>query len=198
MSWITRSKCENSKSFRCTYSVKFHDEKLEEFYWVYNCTHWACGWHCKFYSKILSETEFIKYIIVGLHFLSVLIHFLFWVLITVHGTNTSVLWRVFMSSKCCNSHNSFLNYEFSSVQSLSGFRLFATQGTAARRASLSPSPAPGACSNSMSIKSVDAIQPSHPLSSPSPPAFNLSQHQGLFFFCVHALFVKIPLDYSSG
>ena len=26
----------------------------------------------------------------------------------------------------------------------------------------------------------DAIQPSHPLSSPSPPAFNLSKHQGLF------------------
>ena len=26
----------------------------------------------------------------------------------------------------------------------------------------------------------DAIQPSHPLSSPSPPAFNLFQHQGLF------------------
>ena len=26
----------------------------------------------------------------------------------------------------------------------------------------------------------DTIQPSHPLSSPSPPAFNLSQHQGLF------------------
>ena len=26
----------------------------------------------------------------------------------------------------------------------------------------------------------DAIQPSHPLSSPSPPAPNLSQHQGLF------------------
>ena len=26
----------------------------------------------------------------------------------------------------------------------------------------------------------DAIQPSHPLSSPSPPAFNLSQHQGSF------------------
>ena len=25
----------------------------------------------------------------------------------------------------------------------------------------------------------DAIQPSHPLPSPSPPAFNLSQHQGL-------------------
>ena len=26
----------------------------------------------------------------------------------------------------------------------------------------------------------DGIQPSHPPSSPSPPAFNLSQHQGLF------------------
>ena len=26
----------------------------------------------------------------------------------------------------------------------------------------------------------DAIQPSHPLSSPSPPAFNVSWHQGLF------------------
>ena len=30
----------------------------------------------------------------------------------------------------------------------------------------------------------DTIQPSHPLSSPSPPAFNLSQHQGLFQWSV--------------
>ena len=30
----------------------------------------------------------------------------------------------------------------------------------------------------------DAIQPSHPLSSPSPPALNLSQHRGLFKFCI--------------
>ena len=28
----------------------------------------------------------------------------------------------------------------------------------------------------------DAIQPSHPLSSPSPPVFSLSQHQGLFLW----------------
>ena len=28
----------------------------------------------------------------------------------------------------------------------------------------------------------DAIQQSHPLSSPSPPTFNLSQHQGLFLW----------------
>ena len=32
----------------------------------------------------------------------------------------------------------------------------------------------------------DAIQPSHPLSSPSPPTFNLSQHQGLFKWVVFA------------
>ena len=29
-------------------------------------------------------------------------------------------------------------------------------------------------------RASDAIQPSHPLPSPSPPAFRLSQHQGLF------------------
>ena len=29
-------------------------------------------------------------------------------------------------------------------------------------------------------RSGDTIQPSHPLSSPSPPAFNHYQHQGLF------------------
>ena len=42
---------------------------------------------------------------------------------------------------------------------------------------LCPSPSPRACSNHWV---GDAIQPSHPLSSPSPPVFNLSQHQGLF------------------
>ena len=38
---------------------------------------------------------------------------------------------------------------------------------------------PGACSKSCS-SSCDAIQSFHPLLSPSPPAFNLSQHQGIF------------------
>ena len=36
---------------------------------------------------------------------------------------------------------------------------------------------------------IDAIQPFHPLSSPSPPAFNLFQHQG-FFFLVSQPFVS--------
>ena len=42
-----------------------------------------------------------------------------------------------------------------------------------------PSPTPEVYSNSCPLVG-DVIQPSHPLSSPSPPAFNLSQHQGLF------------------
>ena len=40
-----------------------------------------------------------------------------------------------------------------------------------------PSPTPGACSTHVHRVS-DAYQPSHPLLSPSPPAWNLSQHQG--------------------
>ena len=45
-----------------------------------------------------------------------------------------------------------------------------------------PSPTPGVYSNSCPL-SGDAIQPPHPLSSPSPSARNLSQHQGLFQRC---------------
>ena len=71
------------------------------------------------------------------------------------------------------------NPQFSSVQSLSCVRLFVTPRTAACQASLS-------ITNSwsllklMSIESVMPSNPSHPLSSPSSPALNLSQHQGLF------------------
>ena len=43
-----------------------------------------------------------------------------------------------------------------------------------------PSPIPRAYSNSCPLSWCDAIQPSHPLSSPFSPDFNLSQHQGLF------------------
>ena len=47
----------------------------------------------------------------------------------------------------------------------------------------------------------DAIQPSHPLSSLSPPAFNLSQHQGLFhrvsFLCQVAKVLAFPLQHLS-
>ena len=64
---------------------------------------------------------------------------------------------------------------FSSVQPLY-VQLFVTPWIAALQAA---SPTPGACSNSCP-SSHDAIQPSYPLLSPSPPAFNLFQQQGLF------------------
>ena len=41
-----------------------------------------------------------------------------------------------------------------------------------------PSPTPRVYPNSCPLS--DAIQPSYPLSAPSPPAFNPSQHRGLF------------------
>ena len=68
--------------------------------------------------------------------------------------------------------------QFSSLQLLSRVQLLATPWTAACQASLS-------ITNSWSTQTHvhrvgDAIQPSHPLSSPSPPTFSLSQHQGLF------------------
>ena len=72
-----------------------------------------------------------------------------------------------------------MGWTISSVQSLSRVWLFATPWIIAHQASLS-------ITNSwsslrlMSIEVRDAIQPSHPLSSPSPPAPNPSQHQSLF------------------
>ena len=42
----------------------------------------------------------------------------------------------------------------------------------------------------------NAIQPSHPLSSPSPPAVNLSQHQGLFKWVNSSHEVAKVLDFS--
>ena len=45
----------------------------------------------------------------------------------------------------------------------------------------------------------DTIQPSHPLSSPSPPAFNLSQHQGLFKWVssLHQVAKVLELQHQS-
>ena len=65
-----------------------------------------------------------------------------------------------------------------SVQSLSHVQRFVTPWTAAHQASC-PSPAQEFAQTHIDHVG-DAIQPSHPLSSPSPPAFNLSQHQSFF------------------
>ena len=57
--------------------------------------------------------------------------------------------------------------------------LFSNQWTAVRQASLSTASSQSLLK--LGVRRVgDAIQPSHPLSSPSPPAFSLSQHHGLF------------------
>ena len=63
---------------------------------------------------------------------------------------------------------------FSSVQSLSRVWLFVTPWTTACQAPCT-SPAPGVHPNPSPLSRW-----CHPLSSPSPPAFNPSQHQGLF------------------
>ena len=53
-----------------------------------------------------------------------------------------------------------------------------------------PSPSPGV--HPTHVHRVgDAIQPSHPLSSPSPPAPNPSQHQGLFQWVSSSHEVKV-------
>ena len=83
-------------------------------------------------------------------------------------------WNIrYMQKNECQIHG-----QFSSIQLLSSVRLFVTPWITARQAFLS-------ITNPESTQTHDhwvgdAIQPSHPLPSPSPPAFNLSQHQGLF------------------
>ena len=64
-----------------------------------------------------------------------------------------------------------------SFQSLSRVRLFATLWITQHARPPCPSPTPRVTHGH---RVGDAIQPSHPLSSPSPPAPNPSQHQGLF------------------
>ena len=72
-----------------------------------------------------------------------------------------------------------LPVQFSSVQSLSRVQLFVTPWTVAHQASLVHHQLPEFTQTHVHWVG-DAIQPSHPLSSPSPPALNLSQHHGLF------------------
>ena len=81
-----------------------------------------------------------------------------------------------------NYRDSFLTFlcpnAISSVQLLSHVRVFATQWIAARQASLSITISRSSLTHIHRVG--DAIQPSHPRSSPSPPAPNPSQHQSLF------------------
>ena len=84
---------------------------------------------------------------------------------------------------------SLLFFLLSSVQSLSHVRLFAAPWTAAHQASLVIINSQGLLNHVHWVG--DAIQPPHPLSSPSPPPLNLSHHQGLFFlFFFYILFLN--------
>ena len=114
-----------------------------------------------FHCLYLSEATIIPYLNGLLSFLTVIPTF----------TLCLPCFRVSLCNICSFSA------QLSSFQSLSRVQLFATPWTAACQASLS-------ITNSQSLLTHvhwvgDAIQPSHPLSSPSP-LFNLSQHQDLF------------------
>ena len=110
-----------------------------------------------------------------------------------------VEWSGWMACECSIFKEIFLWFQilivqFSSVQSLSHVRLFATPWTAAARP-LCPSPTPGVHPNPCPLNS-DAIQPSYPLSSPSPPALNLYQHQGFFQWVSSSHQVAKVLEFS--
>ena len=74
----------------------------------------------------------------------------------------------------------FSSVQFSSVQSLSRVQLFATPWIAAHQASLSITNS----WNLLKLTSIESVISSNHLilchPSPFPPAFNLSQHQGIF------------------
>ena len=76
------------------------------------------------------------------------------------------------------AQSAYLNKIVVVVQSLSPVLHFVTPWTAACQASLSITNSK--LTHTHVHRVGDAIQLSHPLSSPSPPAFNLSQHQSLF------------------
>ena len=89
---------------------------------------------------------------------------------TTRNNVLSAIWGLFSPVKFTHK----INYQFSSVQSLSRVWLFASPWGLPVHHQL-----PEFTQTHVHWVS-DAIQPSHPPSSPSPPAPNLSQHQGLF------------------
>ena len=88
-------------------------------------------------------------------------------------------YRWSISFKNCESLYSILvTYIISSVQSLNCVQLFETHGL--QHAGFPVHHQLPELAQTHVHQVGDAIQPSHPLSTHSPPAFNLSQHQGLF------------------
>ena len=92
------------------------------------------------------------------------------------GKETMHLWRTDLWVVKAEEITGRIRVQFSSVQSLSRVRLFGTPWITESQASLSITNS----RSSLRHRISDAIQPSHPLSSPSPPTLNPSQHQNLF------------------
>ena len=87
--------------------------------------------------------------------------------------------RIMKSEKMSTSVFPDVKYKFSSVQSLSRVWLFAAPMDCSTPGLPALHHLPQFAQTHVH-RVGDAIQPSHPVSSLSPPAFNLSQHQGLF------------------
>ena len=102
------------------------------------------------------------------------------------------------SSNCFRQIIPDKSVQSSLLQLLSHVRLFLTPWTTAPQASLSITNSQSLL-KLMSIESV--ILPSHPLSFPPPPAFNLSQHQDLFQWVISlhqvAKVLELQLQHQS-
>ena len=122
-------------------------------------------------------SEFFWYLLFWYLFQDLTVSFLIWKMkgkeIKVFSLDQTLEWHghVFLGQR-------FKVFTHSSVQSLSHVWLFSTPWIAARQASLSITSSRGSLTHVHRVR--DAIQPSHPRSSPSPPAPNPSQHQSLF------------------
>ena len=102
---------------------------------------------------------------------------------------TNVKTPIFMICWC------LICMEFSSAQSLSHVQLFETPRTVA--CSGLPVHHQFPVLTQTHVHWVgDAIQPSHPLSSPSLPAFKLSQHQGLFQWVISSHQVAKVMEFQ--
>ena len=123
-----------------------------------------------------------------MHFsIQILVHmnnWMFWAIIKIRSSWAALMHQVFGNSDLVFTillNTVFVPYndfQFSSVQSLSGIQLcdpmdYSTPGLPVHHQlpEFTQTHVPWG---------GDVIQPSHPLSSPPPPAVNLSQHQGLF------------------
>ena len=98
-----------------------------------------------------------------------------WIQVFIRNT----FWEYFLPVQSLSFYFEFLlcSVQFSSVQSINCVLLLVTPWTATSQASLSIT---NSCTQTHVHWVGDAIQPFHPLSSSSPPSFDLSQHQGLF------------------